>query len=135
MTRKHIPRTRIMLAVVACLLWAGIVVGQEQSAPNGPWAGTWASSPQLAAASDLPPNFALNDSTIRQVVFTSIGGKRIRVRLSNAFGTSSLTVSSVHVAMSAGAGAIKPATDRELTFNGRPRVTIPAGALMISAAG
>lgn len=65
-------------------------------------------------------------------MYTSIGGKRIRVRLSNAFGTGPLTLSSVHFAMSAGAGAIKPATDRELTFNGRPQVTIPPGALMIS---
>lgn len=34
--------------------------------------------------------------------------------------------------MSGGGGAIKPATDRELTFRGRSQVSIPAGALMIS---
>src|SRR5262245_30824298 len=56
----------------------------------------------------------------------------MRVRFSNAFGRTALTLGSVHVARSAGGGAIVPATDRTVTFRGQASVTIPEGALAVS---
>jgi lysophospholipase L1-like esterase len=52
--------------------------------------------------------------------------------LSNTFGTAPLTVGSGHVALREKQSAIMPASDRPLTFSGRPTVTIPAGALVYS---
>ena len=98
------------------------------------WVGTWASSPQLAAPTDLPPNFVFHDVTIRQVVKVSIGGKNIRLRVSNAFGTGAVEITAAHVSLSAGGSAIKPGSDLELKFRSKPDVSIPAGALMISDA-
>jgi lysophospholipase L1-like esterase len=80
----------------------------------------------------MPPQPGLADSTLRQVVHVSLGGKRLRVRFSNAFGTKSLTILSAHVAASAGGGAIKPGGGKPLTFGGRTSVTIPTGAPMVS---
>jgi lysophospholipase L1-like esterase len=65
---------------------------------------------------------------LRQIVLVSIGGPSIRVRFSNTFGATPLVISSAHVAVSAGAGAIRPDSDKALTFNGQTSVTIPAGA-------
>jgi lysophospholipase L1-like esterase len=98
---------------------------------NDGWVGTWACSPLGDPASAQPaPGFA--DSTLRQIVHVSIGGARIRVRFSNAFGTTALIIPSAHVALAAGGSAIRPESDRSLTFHGEPSVTIPPGALMIS---
>src|SRR5260370_29632175 len=62
------------------------------------------------------------------MVHVSIGGKQIRIRFSNAFGATVLTISSAHVALAAGRSAIKPGSDRPLTFHGQACVIIPPGA-------
>jgi lysophospholipase L1-like esterase len=68
------------------------------------------------------------------VVHTSIGGRRARVQLSNAFGAEPLTVGAVHVARRDKGSAIVPASDRTLTFSGKTQFTIPAGAEIVSDA-
>ena len=101
---------------------------------EGRWVGTWAASPQLTEPANMPPEPGLADTTLRQVVRVSLGGKRLRVRFSNAFGTKPLTLLSVHVARSAGGAAVEPGSAVPLTFGGRTSVTIPTGAPMISDA-
>jgi lysophospholipase L1-like esterase len=94
------------------------------------WVGSWASSQQIPEAKNALPAGALRDATLRQIVHLTAGGREVRVRLSNAFGTAPLTILAVHVArtVSKGAGSIDAATDRGLTFAGSPSVRIPAGA-------
>ncbi len=70
------------------------------------WVGTWSSSPQAVVAP-----IQISGQTVRQIVHTSIGGGRVRVRLSNAYGTTSLVIGSAHVAISAG-GALDLPGDR-----------------------
>jgi lysophospholipase L1-like esterase len=65
-------------------------------------------------------------------VHVSVGGQRLRVRFSNAFGDQPLHISSAHVAVSAGGSAIRIDSDKPLTFHDEPSVTVPAGALMLS---
>ena len=96
--------------------------------------GTWAASPQLTEEANLPPPPGFVDATLRQIAHVSIGGKTLRVRFSNAFGRTALTLRSARIARSAGGSAILPSTDRALTFGGRPSVTIPEGALAVSDA-
>jgi lysophospholipase L1-like esterase len=89
---------------------------------DGAWAGTWATTP-----TGVPPaavtTFA--DQTIRQVVHVSIGGDAVRIRLSNEFGDRPLVIGAARVATDGGG-------HRPLTFGGRPSVTVPAGAPMLS---
>ncbi len=121
------------------------LAGFAQNAGNGDhWVTTWAASPQQprafgpprpangTAAAPAPPSF--NNQTLRLIVHTTIGGRRARVRLSNDFGTAPLTIGAAHIALRSMESAITPGTDRVLTFNGRTRVTIPAGAEMMSDA-
>ena len=76
----------------------------------------------------------IDGQTVRQIVHTSLGGKRVRVRFSNAYGANALVIGAAHVALSSGGAAIAPGSDRTLTFNGSPTITIPAGALAVSDA-
>jgi lysophospholipase L1-like esterase len=78
----------------------------------------------------IPPS--LNDQTMRMVVRTSLGGRRVRVQLSVALGASELTIGSAHIAVRAKESEIVPATDRALTFGGEPGCTIQPGVLMFS---
>ena len=73
-----------------------------------------------------------NNQTLRQIVHASIGGNRARVVLTNTFGTVPITVGAAHIARRETAAAIVPASDRALTFSGRPTITIPAGAMVYS---
>lgn len=98
--------------------------------------------PQLTEPHNMPPppftgaDVVLADTTLRQTVRTSLGGQRLRLRFSNAFGGAALPITAVSVALpeggKAGAGAIRPGTSRRVTFNGRPGTVIPVGAQMVS---
>jgi lysophospholipase L1-like esterase len=94
------------------------------------WVGSWASSQQIPETGNALSPEALRDATLRQIVHLTVGGKELRVRLSNAFGTAPLTILAVHIArpVSKETGSIDAATDRALTFAGGSSVTIPAGA-------
>lgn len=119
--------------IVACAaLMVGAFVGgaPAEPAPTGGWVGSWASSQQIPEPANALPPEALRDATLRQIVHLTLGGKMLRVRLSNAFGTAPLTILAVHVAspVSKATGSIDAATDEALTFGGSASVTIPAGA-------
>jgi len=74
------------------------------------------------------------DITLRQLIRTSIGGSRIRLKVSNAFGRTPLTIASVNIARAASPGSsrIVAATDRPVTFAGARTITIPEGAEYVS---
>ena len=81
----------------------------------------------------VPPTLAgLNNQTVRMIVRTSIGGSRVRIRVSNAVGGASVLLGAAHVAIRAKDSAIVPASDRVLTFGGRPSPTIYAGQVLYS---
>ena len=106
------------------------------AAADGHWVTTWGTAPQLTEVGNLPP-VTLANSTLRQFVRTSIGGKNLRVRFSNAYGTDPVVINSAHVALapataSGGNGDIYTATDKALTFRGAPGVVIPRGEVVYS---
>jgi lysophospholipase L1-like esterase len=118
--------------VLCAALMGGVPIAPAAVKPAAveSWVGSWASSQQIPEPANALPEEALRDATLRQLVHLTVGGKELRVRLSNAFGTRPLTILSVHVARPASrqTGSIDPATDRGLTFAGGASVTIPPGA-------
>jgi lysophospholipase L1-like esterase len=99
------------------------------------WVATWGPSPSppLATAELMhTAKLSFENQTLRQIVHTSIGGKQLRVRLSNAFGKQKVEIGAVHVAVHGAGSAITPGTDRVVTFSGRAHVTIPADAIVLS---
>ncbi|MER7936101.1 MULTISPECIES: SGNH/GDSL hydrolase family protein [unclassified Streptomyces] len=68
------------------------------------------------------------DRSYRLVVRTSAAGSGARVRLSNAFGDRPLTLDSVYAGLRSQGAALRPGSNRRLTFDGARTVTVPAGA-------
>ena len=155
MTTKQSIGRAIALAVVLIFGLAGFAA--EANAQDH-WVATWAASPQtphftfprLPAPSPssaspqsgrpgqgnppplFPPPPTIDHQTVRMIVHTSIGGHRVRVQLSNAYGTSALQVGSAHIALRDKESAIIPASDRPLTFSGKTSISIPPAAEMLS---
>lgn len=95
------------------------------------WVTTWSTA--LLAPSTIvfgtSPSF--DNQTLRQIVRTSIGGNRVRVRLST-FGSGALRVGAARVALRASEASIVAGTDQPLTFGGFSTVVIPPGAVVVS---
>ncbi|MFI7639042.1 SGNH/GDSL hydrolase family protein [Nonomuraea sp. NPDC049400] len=112
------------------------------SEPGGQWVTTWTAMPQLTEPGNMPPppytreNLVLADSTVRQTVRVSVGGPRMRLRFSNAFGGAPLPITRVTVALpsggKAGVSAIQPQTLQPVTFYGRSSAVVPVGAQVVS---
>lgn len=111
------------------------------------WVGTWATAevgrpqtppPPLPNPPSQPPPVApapflqFNNQTLRQIVRTSVGGSRVRIVLSNIFGTAPLPIGAAHIALRDKESAIVPQSDRTVSFSASPTVTIPAGAVIVS---
>src|ERR1051326_8798253 len=103
---------------------------------DGHWVTTWGCGPQLTESHNLPPA-PLANSTLRQFVHVTLGGKHLRIRFSNAYGTNSVAINSAHVALSVGGGSvsngqINPAPDKSLSFHGTTSVNMPPGETIFS---
>ena len=103
------------------------------------WVTTWGASTQP----DSRRTF--NNVTIRNIVHISVGGPRIRLRISNAYGgypaaagdafpdTTALRVGSVYVGRRSGStAAVVPETQTQVTFGGKPTVRISPGSDVVS---
>ena len=126
------------IVVLLCLALCGAQGADEH------WVTTWATAQQLVAAggpprpartngpeaSGLPASFA--DQTVRMVARVSVGGKRVRIELSNMLNAQPLEVGAAHVAILKVGGEILEGSDHPLTFGSRPIFTIPPGALAVS---
>jgi lysophospholipase L1-like esterase len=108
----------------------------QQPAAGGDWIDTWSASPQPVWEPDFFAPVAiprsLRNQTIRQVARVSLGGRRVRVELSNEYGEQPLVIGAARVALAGEKGALAPGSDRALTFGGRPSVTVPPGAPILS---
>src|SRR5262245_13819344 len=123
---------RTFIVLIATLALVQVANAQDH------WVTTWVAAPQQlraggpAAPGVAPPPTAFNDQTIRMIVHTSLGGRRARVTLSNAYGNTPLKIGTAHIALRSKEAGVVPASDRTLLFNGKPAVTIPQGAQMVS---
>lgn len=122
----------LKLPSLACL--AILLTSLSAFAQQTPWIGSWGASPlpPTEAAGPFPGTPSFNDRTIRQTVRLSAGGDQLRLRLTNEYGARPLTVGAARVALAANDGAIRPGTERVVTFAGEPSVVIPAGAPFVS---
>jgi lysophospholipase L1-like esterase len=120
--------------VLATLAILGLI--NPPSSPSGDvrqgvqqWVGTWATAPQPSV---LGRAQTFRNQTLRLIVHTSAGGTKVRVRISNIFGGDPLIIGSAHIARRAAGADIDPASDRRLTFQQRPSITVPASSMLVS---
>jgi lysophospholipase L1-like esterase len=122
---RTLPSLALLLFSLVCLS----PVAASAASPDH-WVGTWAAAPVAQANPDA--KIGSTDTTFREIVHVSIGGPAVRVILTNELGRDSLTIGAANVALSAGGSEITPSAASALTFNGRPSITIPPGALVVS---
>ena len=144
MTQRWIP----------VFILASLGVIQAQPKPPEHWVATWATAQNLVrqipaprpatpppgtpapAAPATTPQMVnargFTNQTVRMMLRTSLPGKRIRIRLTNAFGGTPITVGTAHIALRAKDSAIVPGSDRALTFNGKPGTMVGAGWVLAS---
>lgn len=122
---------RIIVAVLLALL-PGMAGARAPLA----WAPAWSAPQQQLGGDARLPDDQLTDATLRQSVRLSIGGRRIRMVLSNQAGLRPLAIAGVHVALSGAPGmaAIDPRSDHRVSFAGRSAIVIPAGGRVVSDA-
>lgn len=119
-----------MLTVASTGLAGALAAAPAQAATPGSAAadlavGTWAAAPDLTTAT-------LADQSVRNIVHTSVAGANPRVTLSNRWGTGPVTFSAAYLGVQSDGAALVPGSNRPLTFRGSSRVTVPAGAEVVS---
>ena len=93
---------------------------------NTRWVGTWTAAPAPAEGA------AFSNHTLRMIPRVSIGGSRLRVRVSNAYGTRPLSIGAACVGRRSAGPTLVPGSNRRLTFGGEASATIAVGALVVS---
>ncbi len=119
--------------IIALACGSALVLGCAASRA-AQWVQSWGAAPQppTAAQGPFPATPAFVNQTIRQSIRVSVGGRRLRLRLTNEYGTKPLVIGAARVALEDGKGNIQPGTDRPVLFSGKPQTTIPAGAPFLS---
>src|SRR5207253_1596682 len=119
-------RAALAFAFVVALCAAGRAAGDEDESRFAAWESS------LEGLHGTSGNF-----TVRNIGRASIAGSRIRVRISNPYGTQSITVqkSSIGLQAKPGQPALVPGSLRRLTFHhGQESVTIKPGEFVYSDA-
>ena len=117
--------------IFACMLSAIAVMADNH------WVGTWGTAPQLVERNNNPPSPGLGNNSLRQIVQVSIGGEKVRLKLTNEFSTGDTEIKAVELALAKTAGSsceIDEASTVSLTFGGNAGVTMPAGGKAVSDA-
>jgi len=118
--------------IIILIFFIAVSAGFPGNSFGQKWVGTWSTAPQLVEPNNMPPEPGLTNNTLRQIVRISTGGKMLRVRFSNEFSTSPVTIKGASIAVSKGVGVIDKSTVRLLTFNGKGFVTMSPGTAITS---
>ena len=131
-------RCRLGVGLISALgaLIAPVIVGGPVGATAPPhWVATWTASPTAAGSvpgHSCPSVAGLKNQTVRNIIYSSISGTAVRVRVTNVFGTTPLVVGRVAIAVAATGAATSGSGPQVASFAGQPGVTIPAGAEVVS---
>ncbi|AGP53322.1 SGNH/GDSL hydrolase family protein [Streptomyces rapamycinicus] len=121
-----------LLAATAAALGALVATGTESYAAQPATPPAPRSSVVTWASSAYPAGTATQDLTYRFVVHTSVGGRDLRIRLSNAYGDQPVTFGHAYAGVRESGAAVVPGSNGRLTFRGASSVTVPAGGVVYS---
>ena len=141
-TRVPIRRLAAGLAAAALLLGLAALLpaASSNAEPSAArfglgdgWVASWAASPMAGTSrGSAAAHTGFADQTVRNIIYTSVGGDELRVQVSNTFGATPLTVGAVSVGVVLDGAQLVPGTTRPVTFRGAASVTVPAGAEALS---
>lgn len=120
-----------VLSVLSLILASALSAGAKEK----DWVTTWATALQIAETRNNPPEPYLADNSFRQIVQVSVGGKELRLHLSNLFNADPTEIKGVEIAVAKTMGSspeIEEKTSVNLTFGGRRSFTMQAGEAVVS---
>ena len=136
-------RFRLMVVLV-CLGALTSLQGQGKEH----WVATWTTAQPLArylhvrggpppggrsTPAKAPPTAqGFSNQTVRMILRTSIGGARVRIKLSNALDSQPVVVGAAHIAIRSKDSEIVSGSDRVLAFGGKPGCTVGPGMVILS---
>ena len=116
--------------LLAATLAAPTLPARAQTGSAVRWCASWGTAP--AGPPPAAGTQAYASQTLRLIVRASIGGSRVRIRVSNEMGSTPLRIGHASIALRSSGAAINAASLRELRFGGVAAITIPAGAPALS---
>ena len=90
------------------------------------WVGTWTAAPAPGEGA------AFSNHTLRMIPRLSLGGRVLRVRISNAYGVRPLAIGTAYVGVRSAGPGVVPGSSRRLTFGREASAAIAAGAHIVS---
>lgn len=128
--------TRRMAAVTASLIGAAIVVATAILVPMGAGAVAAPGNPGRVATWTASPlggdTTQFSNQTVRNIVYTSVSGSEVQIRLSNTFGSGPVQVGATSLGVVLDGAQLVPGTSHTATFGGHTSVTVPAGKQVLS---
>lgn len=132
-------RRQAMRAAAGVLIgFAGIASVDAQIEPasadlgGAHWVATWSVPPMAHGSALGAGSRSFDNQTVRQIIPVTVGGSRVRIKLSNEYGVGALIVGAAHLAVHSSGASTVQGTDQALTFRGRSSVVIPQGAVAVS---
>ncbi len=136
---RLVGRAAALVAIVSVALLPGGSVRADTTREGGNhWVASWSASPQAATPSSLafiPGDVSavgFSNQTVRNIVFTSVGGSALRVRLTNTFGSQPVTFNEVDVGLVQSGATLVSGSSQIVTFAGKTSVMIAPGAEALS---
>jgi lysophospholipase L1-like esterase len=133
---RSLIATGLLAAVTSTLLVAGgseAVEARHRSSQD--WVGSWAAAVTRGNLSGST-FVGLNNQSVRMIVHGSVGGSKVRIRLTNLHGEKAVTVGRATVAKpdttTPALSDIDAATTRQLTFGGQTSFVMQKGAELLS---
>ena len=101
------------------------------------WIATWTTANvdlsnsvmQSLSAHDVTE---FSDQTFRGIVRTTIGGRAVRIRLANTFGSQPITFDAVFAGIQKDGASLVPGSNHSVTFGGAKSITLPEGSDALS---
>ena len=126
-------KSAILFFAILVAVVLDLTARAENSRAGGHWVSAWSTAVHAPLPfPGLPPPPVFENQTIRMVVKPTIGGEKVRVRFSNAFGSTAVAIGGARLALTRQGANIVLDTDHALTFGGRTSANIPPGAPMLS---
>lgn len=128
--------SRASVALTLAMATGCAIAATPAIAASPAWVTTWQASSQPVWDSTFlfPTNVpaVVHAQTVRQVARISLGGRQLRIVLSNAFGKQPLTVGKATIAQPGQGGEVLAGSVRKMTFSGRDGASILPGATLVS---
>ncbi len=77
------------------------------------WVGTWTTAEQLVEPHNLPPAPGLSGNSLREIVQVSVGGKELRLKMSNEHSKTPTEIKAVEIAIAKSSAPQSPSLSRE----------------------